>query len=152
MAVDGPANRWGGGGRRGITAVRTGSNGLRRAAGRVVPIPERRACLGAVGVGFEQPVPRRHRNLPTARTRADGAVFAGTEGAGIFGSTNGGSAWAAVNEGLTDLSVNWIAISPTYASDRTVVIATSDGVHRSTDGGETWQSVTDISALALAAF
>jgi photosystem II stability/assembly factor-like uncharacterized protein len=82
---------------------------------------------------------------------ADKTIFAGTEGNGIFRSTNGGAAWTVVNEGLTDLSVNWIVVSAKFASDRTVYAATSDGVHRSTDGGTTWQKLTGVSALTLAA-
>jgi photosystem II stability/assembly factor-like uncharacterized protein len=82
---------------------------------------------------------------------ADKTVFAGTEGSGIFRSTNSGTSWTALNEGLTDLSVNWIVVSASFASDRTVYAATSDGVHRSTDGGSSWQKLTGVSALTLGA-
>src|SRR5258708_37444544 len=80
----------------------------------------------------------------------DKTIFAGTEGSGLFRSTNGGSAWTQVNEGLSDLSVNWIVVSADFAVAHTVFAATSDGVHRSTDSGSTWQKVTSVSALTLA--
>ena len=38
-------------------------------------------------------------------------IFAGTDGGGVYLSSNNGSSWAAVNTGLTDNYVNALAIS-----------------------------------------
>jgi photosystem II stability/assembly factor-like uncharacterized protein len=84
-------------------------------------------------------------NFATDRT-----IFAGTEAGGVLRSTNGGTAWKAINEGLGDLSVNWLVLSPEFARDRRVIAGTSDGVYRSTDAGDHWERVAPGSALTLA--
>jgi hypothetical protein len=40
-------------------------------------------------------------------------LYAGTFGSGVFKSTTGGSAWRAVNTGLTNTRVRTLAITPT---------------------------------------
>ena len=40
-----------------------------------------------------------------------GNVFAGTDGAGVFLSTDNGTSWKAVNTGLTNLTVYCLAVS-----------------------------------------
>ncbi len=64
--------------------------------------------------------------------------------------------WTAANNGLYSGSVYAVALSPAYATDRTLFAGTWDGgVFRSTDGGATWQAVnnglatTDLLAVAL---
>jgi len=42
-------------------------------------------------------------------------LFAGTLGGGVFLSTNNGSSWTAVNAGLTNTSVQSLAVSPNGA-------------------------------------
>ncbi len=52
----------------------------------------------------------------TARARSDqtsGVLYAGTNGAGVFNSTDGGVSWTAVNNGLDDLHVQVLALAPT---------------------------------------
>ena len=39
-------------------------------------------------------------------------LYAGTDGGGVFKSTDGGTTWSAVNTGLTSLSVPALAIDP----------------------------------------
>ncbi len=72
-------------------------------------------------------------------------IFAGTRGGGVFRSVDGGRNWTAVNNGLTnptmDLSVNAVAIDP--ATPSTLYIGTYNGVFRSTDSGVTWTSVNN---------
>jgi photosystem II stability/assembly factor-like uncharacterized protein len=60
-------------------------------------------------------------------------VFAGTQGGGVFRSTDSGTTWARANVGLTDTNVRALAIAP----DGDVFAGTFSGVFRSTDGGDT---------------
>ena len=43
-------------------------------------------------------------------------LYAGTDGGGVFKSTNGGAAWSAVNIGLTNTYVDALAIDPATPS------------------------------------
>jgi hypothetical protein len=87
----------------------------------------------------------------------DGAsVFAASNGEGVFRSTDG-ETWTAANEGLSNLSVYTVAVSPRFASDSTVFAGTNgDGIFKSTDGGDTWDPVNKglsyryISSIAIA--
>ena len=64
-------------------------------------------------------------------------VLAGTDGAGVMRSTNGGSSWAPANDGgVEDATVYDFAVDP---GDRSrVFAATSLGVFSSTDAGASW--------------
>ena len=98
-------------------------------------------------------------------------MYAGTAGAGVFKSTDGGSTWNAANNGINTcslydqgcvlLGVTTLAIDP--STTPSTVYAGSDyyGVFKSTDGGQSWNSVnivvsgvsihtTSISALTVA--
>jgi YVTN family beta-propeller protein len=68
-------------------------------------------------------------------------VFAGTAGAGIYITTNGGMSWTASNSGLTDFDITALAI----ASDGSAVYAgtRAGGVFKSTDGGASWQAMNN---------
>jgi photosystem II stability/assembly factor-like uncharacterized protein len=75
---------------------------------------------------------------------APGTLYAGTNGAGIFKSTDKGETWTATNGGLTDFSIMAIAVDP--RDSRTLYSSTMNvGIFKSTDGGQTW-------ARALSAF
>ena len=68
---------------------------------------------------------------------ASGAnLFAGTEGGGVLLTTNDGSSWAAVNEGLTNFYISSLAISGTNIFAGNVV-----GVYLSTNSGTSWTGV-----------
>jgi photosystem II stability/assembly factor-like uncharacterized protein len=75
-------------------------------------------------------------------------LYAGTNGAGVFKSTDSGGSWAAA--GLTNQAVRALAINP--ASPATLYAA-AGGVFKSTDSGSTWIAVgptnVDVSALAI---
>ena len=85
---------------------------------------------------------------------ADRTLFATARRGGLYRSTNSGETW----QWLTDRYLPQepypqaplgVFLSPTYAQDRTLFVL-HEGVHRSLDGGETWdQSFTDMSSLAL---
>jgi photosystem II stability/assembly factor-like uncharacterized protein len=68
--------------------------------------------------------------------RIDTALFAGTEGAGVFISTDRGANWTSVNSGLTSLNVNALA-----AIGTNIYAATWDGMFLSSDNGKNWTSL-----------
>ncbi|MFA5194063.1 MAG: hypothetical protein WC740_25420, partial [Verrucomicrobiia bacterium] len=64
-------------------------------------------------------------------------VYAGCDVGGFFKSTDAGMNWRICNTGLHDLYVEVIAPHP--RDPQVIYIGTEGGVHKSTDGGETWQ-------------
>ena len=75
-------------------------------------------------------------------------LYAATD-AGVFRSDNSGLSWSARNEGLTSLSVQSLAGSPTV-----LFTGTDAGAFRSADGGATWQAINqglgEVRVLSLA--
>ncbi len=73
----------------------------------------------------------------------DSTIFAGTNGDGIFVSTNNGKNWKSINEGLQSKVVNTILINgKTLPAGQTRIFAgTETGVSVSTDNGENWRSI-----------
>ncbi len=63
-------------------------------------------------------------------------LYAGTDGAGVFKSTDGAGHWNAANTGLTSITVNALAIDP--VTPTTLYAGTSAGVYKSMDGGGHW--------------
>jgi photosystem II stability/assembly factor-like uncharacterized protein len=77
-------------------------------------------------------------------------LFAGTYYGGVFRSSNNGSTWEAVNNGLANYIINGLAIlantTPNY-----LYAATDGGVFRSTDFGENWVSANNgITEMSIA--
>ncbi len=64
-------------------------------------------------------------------------VYAGCDVGGFFKSTDAGMNWRICNTGLHDLYVEVIAPHP--RDPKVIYIGTEGGVHKSTDGGESWQ-------------
>jgi hypothetical protein len=60
-------------------------------------------------------------------------IFTGTYNGGIFSTTNNGTNWNPVNNGLPDLKVNSLAISGTN-----LIAGTNGGVILTTNGGGVW--------------
>ncbi|MFL7807053.1 MAG: WD40/YVTN/BNR-like repeat-containing protein, partial [Anaerolineae bacterium] len=79
----------------------------------------------------------------------DGILFAaqavgGSGGLGIWKSDTGGRTWYMANDGLDDLAIVDLVISPAFASDGTLFALTrSQGLFRSVDRGGTWQALAD---------
>src|SRR3989442_7413525 len=77
--------------------------------------------------------------------QAPRTVYAGTLGAGLFKSTNGGELWKAVT-GFSQRFVSTLAIDPQtpttlYAGTGRCEAGTEGGVFKSTDGGQSWSAV-----------
>ena len=71
---------------------------------------------------------------------SSGYIFAGTYYGGVFLSTNNGTSWTAVNNGLTGggLTVNALAVSGTN-----LFAGTNSGVYLSTNNGTNWTQVSN---------
>ena len=76
----------------------------------------------------------------------DGNVFNGP-GGGVFKSTDGGSTWHPLKNGLPDdLSQIYVAIAPSDSKRLYATLATASGklgVYRSDDAGDSWAKITD---------
>ena len=70
-----------------------------------------------------------------------GHVFVGTQGGGVFRSTDNAETWTGVNNGLTDTNVRALAIN--NASGHIFGGTWSSGVFRSTDNGDSWAAVNN---------
>jgi hypothetical protein len=66
----------------------------------------------------------------------DSSVFAGTNGDGIFVSTNNGENWDNINEGLQNKFVHTILIN-----GKTIFAGTDSGASISTDNGANWSTI-----------
>ncbi len=76
-------------------------------------------------------------------------VFAGSWGAGVFKSENGGETWQAKNTGLNNLYINSMAIDP-YNGNILYAGTYRDKIYKTTNGGETWfQSSSGIQTGAI---
>ncbi len=81
-------------------------------------------------------------------------AFVSTSSGRLFTTLDGGQTWGEVI-GWAGLGViTTIAISPDYAHDQTLFVATEEGVFRSQDSGQQWESSTfgllDLDVLCLA--
>ncbi len=73
----------------------------------------------------------------------DSSIFAGTNGDGIFVSTNNGENWKSINEGLQSKLIHTILINGKTlpAGHARIFAGTETGVSVSTDNGENWRSI-----------
>jgi photosystem II stability/assembly factor-like uncharacterized protein len=74
----------------------------------------------------------------------DNNIFAGTSGGGVYFSTDYGSTWNAVNNGLNNTTVNALA-----GSGNNIFAGTSGGVYLSIDNGTTWTSKNNYNVSSL---
>ena len=76
-----------------------------------------------------------------------GVIFAGTEGAGIFRSTDGGNSWTPVNTGLHyEPGGGFAGVPALVQKGGTLYAATRRTLYASTDGGNTWHRVSNFQA------
>ncbi|HEY9771474.1 MAG TPA: YCF48-related protein [Coleofasciculaceae cyanobacterium] len=87
----------------------------------------------------------------------DKTILASTWQEGVFCSHNGGKSWKKYSKGLTkdgqaDLPnfnrphFSGLSMSQGYSQDRTVFMASFDGLFKSTDGGRVWQELNTLSS------
>ena len=82
-------------------------------------------------------------------------IFIGTPAGGLWKTTNGGTTWNPVDEYLPSLGISGIAISPTNPNLMYVLtgcgdgmgLASSSGVFKSTNGGDTWEKTGILSPI-----
>ena len=72
-------------------------------------------------------------------TTGKGYVYAGTLGGGIYLTTDKGSSWTAVNNGITSTNVRALAILPSGS----VMAGTDEGVFVSDDNGTSWTQLNN---------
>ena len=73
----------------------------------------------------------------------EGILFAGTNGGGIFRSTDGGETWAPASEGLRVYENNMLPVIFALAQKgNTLYAGTGGDLFYSTDGGDSWQQLT----------
>ena len=68
-------------------------------------------------------------------------LFAGTDGAGVFLSTNADTNWTAVNNGLINIYVNFLVVRPDGIGGTNLFAGTNGGVFFSTNSGTSWTAV-----------
>jgi photosystem II stability/assembly factor-like uncharacterized protein len=64
----------------------------------------------------------------------------------VYKSTDGGSTWALADSGLSG-SISSLAISPAFASDQTLFAASSSGIYKTHDSGNSWTLVKSASSV-----
>ena len=68
---------------------------------------------------------------------------------GVYKSTDGGTSWIVVNNGLPSGSQMALAISPNFLNDQTIFVCGSyglnNGIYKSIDGGDSWYGVSSSS-------
>lgn len=72
--------------------------------------------------------------------RKDRAVFAGTQGAGVLVTRDGGRHWQQSNFGLDSALVLALAVTPDWSEQETIFAATPQGVRVSLNGGRAWRA------------
>ncbi len=84
-------------------------------------------------------------NPQTPDTLYAGALYAGAEGNGVFKSTDGGTHWTAMNNGLTylDLYVSALAINPQAPDTLYAGTSGTHGMFKSTNGGANWTTMNN---------
>jgi photosystem II stability/assembly factor-like uncharacterized protein len=75
------------------------------------------------------------------RYSTDHTVLAGTNGAGVLRSTNGGRRWLLSNFGLQNFTILGLAMATDWSRREVVFAGTLAGVYRSSGGGRAWKQV-----------
>ena len=79
----------------------------------------------------------------------DQTIWLGTSTGGVLRSTSAGAGFTQVISGLPNLTINAIAPSPTLANDGIVLVATNNGIGRSSDRGQTWTAGAGLPASRI---
>lgn len=73
---------------------------------------------------------------------SDGCAFVYGPQEGIWVTQDGGVNWSSLFDSLPSLDIQALALSPRFAMDQTLAIATKDGLFLSQDAGQNWQFLT----------
>ena len=76
----------------------------------------------------------------------DQTIWLGTSTGGVLRSNNAGASFTQLIRGMPNLAVNAILPSPNLPNDGVVLVATNNGVARSTDRGQTWSTAAGLPA------
>ena len=82
-------------------------------------------------------------NIEELFATSEGILFAGTDGAGVFRSTDGGESWTPVNTGLHTISGFFRDVTAFAQKRDTLYVNMVSGLFTSTDDGNSWQIVPD---------
>lgn len=74
------------------------------------------------------------------RYASDITLLAGTAGAGVLRSTDGGRRWQLSNFGLREFTILALATAGDWSRRQVVFVGAADGVYRSSGGGRAWKS------------
>ncbi len=97
---------------------------------------------GGEPAGVQRTLAGQHVTTVIAR---EGVILAGTT-AGVQRSTDGGQHWQAVNRGLDEPHVRWLAYHP-GVSDLEFAGTEPAGIYVSRDGGDHWRACPEVGAL-----
>jgi photosystem II stability/assembly factor-like uncharacterized protein len=78
-----------------------------------------------------------------------GTVYVGTETTAVFKTVNGGMTWSSIPTGITDPIVLAFVVGPADPERR--VVGTAWGLWRSTDGGTSWTSSSELASTRVEA-
>ncbi len=125
-----------------------------------------RLILAATAAGLYRSIDGGHQwqrcqnDLPDPRITtvvfapAQPVAFAATADGRLFEAQDGGATWQEITTWAGLGMISAITLSPNFAQDQTIFLATPEGVFRSQDGGRTWESSTfgllDLEILCLA--
>lgn len=84
--------------------------------------------------------------VPSPFVAQDRTIWLGTSTGGVLRSDNAGASFTQFIQGMPNLAVNAILPSPNLPNDSVVLVATNNGVARSTDRGQTWTAVAGLPA------
>jgi photosystem II stability/assembly factor-like uncharacterized protein len=74
---------------------------------------------------------------PSPALATDDTLFVAGPDEGVYRSRDGGQTWEPL--GLAEGEIGWLAVSPAFARDGTVLAAGRGGLFRSRDGGDGWE-------------
>ena len=83
---------------------------------------------------------------------SDKTLFIASNGDGIYRSIDAGNSWAKVNNGLDNLSIRLLAVSPVFYRQTLLAAGRTGGLFRTTDGGENWHKTLDEEKITAIAF
>lgn len=106
------------------------------------------------GRGWQRVVAGPADPAVVALAAAGHEVFAATEGGRLYRSTDGGATWPELTSWAGFGVGVALALSPSYAADATLFVATADGPFRSQDRGASWEianfGLLDVDTLCIA--